>query len=456
MITKIEIDGFKTFEDFKLPLSPFAVVAGTNASGKSNLFDAIRLIAKLANHDLRTSFSDQRGSFTEMFTQYSKESVADKISIGIELFLDSTVQDDFNNSVDLSHRRLRYELEIHRVKDERSGLEKLVVNREVLRPMKIGEDTWYREIISGTNWEPTKRSQNYKPYINTESKDGVKVISLRQDGTRGGKPTPVKDLERTVLSGVNDTNFPHAFAAKKEMQEWNVFQLNPVELAKPSPMLGKDSLDSQGRYLAAMVKRIETEEPMAVKSMSRMICDILPDIKEISIEEDRLNQQYVLVAHGLDGRTFSSNVLSEGTLRIIALIALHHDDGHRGLICFEEPENGIHPHRLAKILNVLKKLTTDFDDPTHVDFPLRQVLINTHSPQLIKEVSKNPTYHNTSIYFSRLNTMIDSKREARYNITRMSAVHNSETKRLFLESLPAEEAVSIHELTEYLESFDSI
>ena len=43
MITRIEIDGFKTFDRFVLDLRPFTAVVGPNASGKSNLFDAIKL-----------------------------------------------------------------------------------------------------------------------------------------------------------------------------------------------------------------------------------------------------------------------------------------------------------------------------------------------------------------------------------------------------------------------------
>lgn len=39
MLTRIEIDGFKTFHNFSLDLSPFLVIVGQNASGKSNLFD---------------------------------------------------------------------------------------------------------------------------------------------------------------------------------------------------------------------------------------------------------------------------------------------------------------------------------------------------------------------------------------------------------------------------------
>ena len=44
MITRIEIDGFKTFENFGLDLHPFTAIVGPNASGKSNLFDAINFV----------------------------------------------------------------------------------------------------------------------------------------------------------------------------------------------------------------------------------------------------------------------------------------------------------------------------------------------------------------------------------------------------------------------------
>ena len=60
MLTKIEIHGFKTFEDFKIDLGPFMVIVGPNASGKSNLFDAIRLLSRLAEKDLRSAVKELR------------------------------------------------------------------------------------------------------------------------------------------------------------------------------------------------------------------------------------------------------------------------------------------------------------------------------------------------------------------------------------------------------------
>ncbi|GAB2809538.1 hypothetical protein GCM10022221_03640 [Actinocorallia aurea] len=45
MITNIKINGFKSFLDFELDVPPFLALVGPNASGKSNLFDALTLVA---------------------------------------------------------------------------------------------------------------------------------------------------------------------------------------------------------------------------------------------------------------------------------------------------------------------------------------------------------------------------------------------------------------------------
>ncbi|MET8243316.1 AAA family ATPase [Streptomyces sp. NPDC005202] len=47
MITRIEIDGYKSFDGFALDLPPFTVLVGANASGKSNLLEAVDLLGQL-------------------------------------------------------------------------------------------------------------------------------------------------------------------------------------------------------------------------------------------------------------------------------------------------------------------------------------------------------------------------------------------------------------------------
>ena len=44
MITSIRLKNFKNFADETLPLGPFTVIVGANASGKSNIRDAFRFL----------------------------------------------------------------------------------------------------------------------------------------------------------------------------------------------------------------------------------------------------------------------------------------------------------------------------------------------------------------------------------------------------------------------------
>ena len=69
MLTRIEISGFKSFENFGLNLRPLTAIVGPNASGKSNLFDALRFLSVLAQYDIRTAMQDLRGKPEELFRQ---------------------------------------------------------------------------------------------------------------------------------------------------------------------------------------------------------------------------------------------------------------------------------------------------------------------------------------------------------------------------------------------------
>jgi hypothetical protein len=54
----------------------------------------------------------------------------------------------------------------------------------------------------------------------------------------------------------------------------------------------------------------------------------------------------------------------------------------------EEPENGIHPERIPAMIQLLRDLTTDIQEsePVGSGNPLRQVIINTHSPSVVMQV----------------------------------------------------------------------
>ena len=67
MITRIEIDGFKTFQEFSLDLGPMRCIVGPNWVGKRDLFRALRLLGRLASTDLASAFHESHAASDEFF-----------------------------------------------------------------------------------------------------------------------------------------------------------------------------------------------------------------------------------------------------------------------------------------------------------------------------------------------------------------------------------------------------
>ncbi|TRU31915.1 MAG: ATPase [Microcystis aeruginosa Ma_MB_F_20061100_S20] len=410
MITYIKIHGFKSFHNFEMVFTPLTVVAGVNASGKSNLFDALQLLARLAEVDLKTAFSEQRGHPSELFTQYDEDDYATEMEFIVEMLVNRKVKDNWGGEVDLKYTRLRYQLKIKR-ESNISGFENLYIVDERLENLKHNEDNWVKNYIPKTvleTWRPKVTGRRAIPYIQTEDISGIATIVVPQDGQQGNKKVfPAKNASQTVLSSINTIDFKHILAAKQEMLSWKFMQLNPEDLREPTrqDMGIRDTITASGKNLAAALFRIKQDDEYTLTAISRDLNNLLPNLTEVNVYDDKANRQFIIKVKGDDGREFSSRVLSEGTLRLLTLCVLQYDRQHTGLLCFEEPENGIHPFRIEAMARLLKELTVDFED---TEMPLRQVIVNTHSPVLVSQLINWQDDKNVSIWLSQLTTIIST------------------------------------------------
>ncbi len=100
-------------------------------------------------------------------------------------------------------------------------------------------------------------------------------------------------------------------------------------------------------------------------------------------------------------------------------------------------------------------MSTDFANSDHSDLPWRQVLINTHSPNLVKVFFDGTDHATDLMYYTRLLKKVDATRKAVYKITRLSPVGYGDSKRLFLNEIPAETQINHTEVIAYLESDDA-
>ena len=410
MITYIKINGFKSFHNFEMEFAPFTVIAGANASGKSNLFDALTLLSRLAETDnLKRAFGEQRGEFIELFTQYGDDNYATEIEFVVEMLVNKNIKDAWGNDSKLKYTRLRYEITIARISNL-TGIQEVKVVKENLFKINHQDDIWASNIIPNKSlefWKPkVVTGKRGVPYLETIIENGIPTtILVPQDGSSGSKKSfPLSYAPRTVLSTIDTVEFPHVLAAKEEMKSWKFLQLNPEDLRQAtSKNNGEDTISVSGKNLAAALFRIKQNDKYSLKEISRKLNSFLPNFTEVDVVDDNENKQYLIKLKDVDKKEFSSRVLSEGTLRILALCILEFDEKHTGLLCFEEPENGIHPFRIKAMTELLKDLSVDFNE---VEIPLRQVIVNTHSPVLVGNMDTWKNDKNVSIWYAQMRTTI--------------------------------------------------
>ena len=414
MITLIEIDGFKTFKDFKVELAPFQVIVGPNGSGKSNLFDALHLLSRLADTDLASAFQEVRGDASELFTVLPNGQRTDRIRIAVEMLIDRKVQDSGGGEVELidnavalkkdaivKYRRLRYELEVTLGTDT-YGLDRFYITHESLQSIPVSKDNWYRKYNPSfaDNWSP---SPDEMVFIGTtltpigyvqsrldaseEEKKALIIYQYPEDSDAEGriKRFYANEVQRTVLSRVNDIDYLHIFAAREALRSFRLLRLNPEALRQPSSLKAPTSLSYEGGNLAATLARMRAEDKFALTDVSRDMANLVSGLLKIRVERDKLSEKYIIQAKTQDERTFSSQVLSDGTLRLLALATIRNDPHFQGVLCLEEPENGVNPLNFKKIARLLREMATDFADPQQMEEPLKQVLIATHSPSFISQ-----------------------------------------------------------------------
>ena len=357
MITKIEINGFKSFSDFEMEFSPLTVIAGTNASGKSNLFDALNLLSNLSRSDLRTAFANKqlRGEVSELFTKYTDDTSASEMRFAVEMLVPRKVKDNWGGVADVKTPRMRYDLVIAKRQNDQ-GFEELTVMREQLSRIATDRDNWAKKYMKKKTviWRSSISGGSGKPYIYTEIDRGYPTITIRQDGGHGrGRSVIANAVTQTVLGSINSVDFPHIFAAQQEIASWNFLQLNPVVLREPTRYdvnYTGDTIGHAGENLSAALYRLYNQDSYVMEQIVMKLSSFLPGYTELEVKDDKANKQFVFNLKNSEGKTFSSRVLSEGTLRLLVLCVLLFDEKFQGLLCFEEPENGIHPYRIKAMV----------------------------------------------------------------------------------------------------------
>ena len=377
MLKRIKIQGYKSLVDLEVHLNPLSLLFGPNAGGKSNFLDALQLLSRIAeSRTLKNAFEPPyRGKPLESFT-FGDNGIKGLLgletasfSIEVDVQLSGTV-------VEVVNRQIR---EMKKSKPAENVEEAEIKTQSFVRETNLR----YRieiEILPKSGI--LRVADEYLAALNTKGEISRKRspflgkvqnrLHLRMEGQ--AHPTYYERyLDHSILSmPLYPPHYPHLVAIRQELSRWFFFYFEPRErMRAPTSVKEVHHIGLMGEELASFLNTLRALDEPQFKAVEKALRMIIPSVTKIDVGVNDLGEVELKL---VEGKTpIPARVLSEGTLRVLGLLALGGAKDPPSLIGFEEPENGIHPRRIRMVADLLKNRTLTGET---------QLIVTTHSPIL--------------------------------------------------------------------------
>ena len=370
MIKRLKVKGYKSLRDMEVRFEPLNIIFGPNAAGKSNLLDALNLISRLVtSKNLKEAFEQHRGLPLESFYYGQK---------GYEKLLqEETASAEFEVDIELSDSTISEVERLIAEKRKGMGAEEKVQKRLTERNLRysvtiqiLPKSGYLRvidESLKALKQDGTVKAR--KAFVEKEISSGKERLHLRMEG----QAHPVYydlGLDHTIVStSLYEPHYPHIAAFRREISTWKFYYFEPRNLMREDvPVAQIDALGPRGENLAAFLNAIRANDGKQMEAFNLSLKHLLPSIDLVDVD---MTKEGLLSLKVIEkGLPYSSRVISEGTLRILGLLAAFHPASPSTLIGYEEPENGVHPTRLKLVADLFKNTQSLYH---------KQIIINTHS-----------------------------------------------------------------------------
>lgn len=377
MIHRIEALNFRSLRYISQEIGDFQVLVGPNASGKSTFLDVVALLGDFVRSGLDEAllFGGKSGqgrarSLDELIFNQS----ADGFELAVEFNVPETMRSQNGNgasSADLA----RYEVGFG--KGEQGELQIKAETLWLIDRAKAGptpqpgqparfpaEPSPPKSILTSGKTPPgwrtvaKKVAESGNDYYKSES--GQWNIQYRV-GER-----------KAALSGLPDdaNRFPISIWLRNLLLEGiQVLSLNSAAMRRPvSPSLPR-AFHVEGANLPLVVQDLKRTHPQRHDDWIAHIRTILPDIEGVQVYERPEDRHlYLAMRYASSQDPIPSWLVSDGTLRLLALTLLAYLPEESNIYLIEEPENGIHPRAVEGVFQSLSSVYSG------------QVLVATHSP----------------------------------------------------------------------------
>jgi predicted ATPase len=371
MIKRLKVIGYKSLKDAEVFFEPLSVIIGPNAAGKSNLLDALNLLSRIVtSRNLKEAFENQRGLPLESF--YYGDAGYEKLlgtnTAEIHFEVDVELSPDIVNSVEklIAEKRKGMDSEEKPKKRITEKYLRYVSTIQILP--KTGHLRVLDESLRALKKNGEEKART--PFLEKVSVSGKERLHLRMEGQAHPMYYDL-GLDHAMLSmSLYEPHYPHITAFRQELSTWRFYYFEPRTLMREDvPVAEVEAIGSQGENLAAFLNLIQANDGDQMEAFNLSLKYLLPSIEHINI--DRTKEGLLSLRIVENGLSYSSRIISEGTLRVLGLLAALHPASPTTVIGYEEPENGIHPTRLKLVADLFKN-TQELHN--------KQIIVNTHSP----------------------------------------------------------------------------
>lgn len=331
-LEKYRLQSFKAVQDSgELELTPLTVLIGDNGSGKSSLLEGLETFQVIVTQDLDRALQPWRG-FEYLWNQAVKHDLQLPNPNNAAARHWHTHPMQFALSGYIQRQSYAVDMQIN------TGADMLFIQTE---QVKLSEKLQYRRNAQGKCEDKTGEG-----HTSFRLADGESVV--------GGIPQ---------LRGF--------------VQDWQFLALNPQAMGQPVPRRrasGQIQLAKDGMNIAEYLLDIRRLDQAAFEGILETLQYILPyagDLQpKVTSEVERTVYLQLTETHF----KVPGWLLSTGTLRLLALLALFRHPTPPPLIVIEEIENGLDPRTINLIVEEIRTL---------VESGRAQVILTTHSPYLL-------------------------------------------------------------------------
>ncbi len=354
MITSISIENFKSFEKAILPLAAMTFLIGPNASGKSNALEAIRILSWLAKgrrlDDIQRTIQEGdaflRGQARDLFG-----------NINQNLIVGCHIEGIPEGWCDL-------QVEIGLFSDQL-----IIAGESVSKPSENlplykveGRASPHTDELS-VMYNNFKRGKN-KPHIPCSNRQAI----FYQLETPSRFDKNHEESQRII---------PAVTKAFRETLR-NIVFLDPRPASMRDYSYAKDDeINEYGSNLSSVLFRICNQGDIFKKKLLNFIRSLpeqeITDIKFINTDRNDVMVRLV-ESFGNQERTVDAPLLSDGTLRVLAVAAAILSAPIGALIIIEEIDNGVHPSRADNLVQQIQAIASERQ---------LRVLITSHNPALL-------------------------------------------------------------------------